>query len=434
MPRLTPTLKYLYGLQTLGIKPGLRRVELLLSLLGNPEKTYPTVIVAGTNGKGSTCAMIVSILTEAGFRVGHYSSPHLIRFNERIKVGGIEITNREISTLTRRLRALVEKNIKTKKDAPSFFEFTTAMAFEHFRKNKVDIVVLEVGMGGRFDATNVTTPLVSVITSIGMDHSEYLGDTIEMVAREKAGVIKKNTQFVTTVRDAAALREIKKEIKEAKVVASFIGRDFRVKKEKGSGRLSYESAGFSLSKFALGLSGGYQLENAAAAIRTIELLSGLGFSVGRAALRRGLARVVWPGRFDLRRTVERGVRVVFDCAHNEAGARALRAALEVVTPISRVTFVVGVMKDKDIDAILSELLPRCASVIVTEPACARSARASGFFKKAVRFCDDAFLIRDVGAAVTRAVADAPARGVVCVTGSIFTVGEALGARRVTELF
>jgi len=424
MPRTSPTLDYLYGLQALGIKPGLRRVELLLSLLGNPEKIYPTVIVAGTNGKGSTSAMIASVLQEAGYRVGHYSSPHLIRFNERIRVSGVEITNREISTLTRRIRIIAEK-IRTKKDRPSFFEFTTAMAFEHFKKKKVDIAVLEVGMGGRFDATNVTTPLVSVITSIGLDHCEYLGDTIEEVAGEKAGVIKGGGVFVTTVRDKAALRVIKKAAREASAKGYYLGKDFKVTREENLGIISYDSSALSLLRIRLGLKAAYQGENAGAAIKTIELLREMGFKVGVAALRRGLGQVIWPGRFDIRRTYKKGVRVIFDSAHNKAGALALRASLEEIITYEKVFFVIGIMADKDIDAILSVLLPGAGAVTATRPVSERSADLDLVAAQAKKFGSEVVGVASVGEAVVAALRGATPGSVVCVTGSIFTVGEAL---------
>jgi len=433
MPRLTPSLKYLYALRALGIKPGLRRIELLLSLLGNPEKTYPAVIVAGTNGKGSTSAMIASVLSEAGYRAGLYSSPHLARFNERLRVSGEEVTGRELSGLIRRTRALVEQKITVKKDRPSFFEFTTAMAFEHFRKKKVDIAVLEVGMGGRFDATNVAAPLVSVVTSIALDHGEYLGDTVEEIAAEKAGVIKENGLLVTSVCDRAALRVIKDAVKDKRATAYYSGKDFRVAGEEGPGKISYESAELSLARLSLGLKGGYQAENAGAAVKVIELLKGAGFKAGKAAIRKGLKKVVWPGRFDMRRAKKPGLGVVFDCAHNEAGARALRAALLEITSYDRVFFVIGVMADKDIDAILSILLPGCGGITVTEPASERSAELALVRGRARKLGFETTGARSVAAAVAERLNRAPARSVVCVTGSIFTVGEALGSPAVARL-
>ncbi len=432
MPRISPTLNYLYGLQALGIKPGLRRIELLLSLLGNPEKEYPTVIVAGTNGKGSTSAMIASVLQEAGYKVGHYSSPHLIRFNERIRVSGVEITNREISTLTRRMRALAEK-IRTKKDRPSFFEFTTAMAFEHFKKNKVEIAVLEVGMGGRFDATNVTSPLVSVITSIGLDHGEYLGDTIEEVAGEKAGVIRGDGVFVTTVRDRAALRVIKGAAREGSAKGYYLGKDFKVTREKGLGMISYDSPALSLPRVRLGLKAAYQGENAGAAIKTIELLREAGFKVGAAVLRRGLKNVQWPGRFDIRRTRKKGVRVIFDSAHNKAGAQALRASLEEIITYKKVFFVIGMMADKDMGAILSVLLPGAGAVTVTQPATERSASVGLVATQARKLGSEVVEVASVGEAVVDALHKATPGSLVCVTGSIFTVGEALESQVLCRL-
>ncbi len=432
MPRRSPTLDYLYGLQALGIKPGLARIELLLSLLGNPEKKYPTVIVAGTNGKGSTSAMIASVLQEAGFKVGHYSSPHLIRFNERIRVSGVEITNREISTLTRRMRTIAEK-IRIKKDRPSFFEFTTAMAFEHFKKKKVDIAVLEVGMGGRFDATNVTTPLVSVITSIGLDHCEYLGDTIEEVAGEKAGVIRAGGVFVTTASDKAALRVIRKVAKATSSTGHYLGKDFSLQKGSSPGSISYKSESLSLSRLSLGLKAAYQGENAGAAIKTIELLREAGFKISRSALRGGLKNVLWPGRFDIRRTRIKGVRLVFDSAHNKAGAQALRASLKEITSYKKISFVIGMMADKDIDAILSVLLPGAGAVTVTQPATERSAGLDLLAAQAKRLGSEVVEVAQVGEAVAAALHGASPGSLVCVTGSIFTVGEALESSLICRL-
>jgi dihydrofolate synthase/folylpolyglutamate synthase len=208
MTSYSETLDYLYGLIGLGIKPGLRRTRALLTALGNPHLSYPSVIVAGTNGKGSTSASIASILTAAGFQTGLYTSPHLNRFNERIRVSTRDITDREVvetaSTVQRAAEGLARGYGR-----PTFFETATAMAFEHFRRKKIDMAVLEVGMGGRLDSTNVVTPLVSIITSIGMDHTSHLGTNIEEIAREKAGIIKPGSRVITGVEEPGVLRIIK---------------------------------------------------------------------------------------------------------------------------------------------------------------------------------------------------------------------------------
>ncbi|MBI5598807.1 MAG: bifunctional folylpolyglutamate synthase/dihydrofolate synthase [Deltaproteobacteria bacterium] len=418
------TLKYLFGLEKLGIRPGLERISRLLSFLDNPHLKYPSVVIGGTNGKGSTAAMTESILREAGFTTGLYTSPHLNRFNERIRVSGREITDGEVVGLTSIIRSIIEDYRGGFPEMPSFFEFTTAMAFEHFRRKKVDLAVCEVGMGGRWDAVNVLTPEVSVITGVSLDHIQYLGTSIGKIAFEKAGIIKGAVPCVIGVRDASALKVIKKEAAEKKTNLYVIGRDFRV--EPSMKGFDYHGAGElgRLKGLRVNLRGAHQLGNAACALKAIEVLRSRHYPITAGAIRKGLERVSWPGRFEVLR---KKPTVVVDCAHNPEGAWALARALKELG-CARIILVLGVMADKDIDGIFSALLPLAHAVVLTRPLYTRSAGVELLREKLVGrkggYAGEVVARERVSCACDEAMALAGENGAVCVTGSIFTVAEA----------
>ncbi|MBI5561192.1 MAG: bifunctional folylpolyglutamate synthase/dihydrofolate synthase [Deltaproteobacteria bacterium] len=421
MPSRGNTLDYLFSLEGLGIKPGLRRIERLVALLNRPHASYPSIIVGGTNGKGSTASMIASILKESGLRVGLYTSPHLTRFNERIRVDGCEITDRELVRLVSVVRSLLTGNPASPTLAPSFFEFTTAMAFEHFRSKAVDMAVLEVGMGGRWDAVNAAVPLVSVITSVGLDHTRYLGETIKDIAFEKAGIIKAQGVCVAGVEDPRAISVIKETARRKKAVLYLSGRDFGFSPSDG-GSFDYYGDGARIGRLFVGLKGPHQFKNAACALKAIEALKRMGCTIGNGAVRRGLKRVVWPGRFE---TVRKNPLVILDCAHNPEGAAALRDALGELS-FRRLILVVGIMADKDISGIFSALLPLAHTVILTRPDYKRSATTRGLKEILIGFSGRVIIREKVKDGCKKAMEEASEKDCVCVTGSIFTVGEARG--------
>src|SRR3990172_3105048 len=409
------TIEYLYGLTPDVIKPGLERIERLLEHLKNPHLNYPSIIVGGTNGKGSASAMLASILKEAGLKTGLYTSPHLLRFNERIRVNGKEIRSFDVERLVRKMKRVVKKADAL--SSPSFFEFTTAMAFEYFREKKVDVAVLEVGMGGRLDATNVVIPLVSIITSVGFDHTQYLGAAIEDIAFEKAGIIKEGIRVVSAVSDGAASGVIKKISKGRGSGLCVFGRDFSAM-ETWSG-FDYKGD-IVINGLETNLKGAHQIRNAACAIKATEVLRSFGYDIRDNAIRRGLKNAVWPGRLEV---VSKKPVLVLDCAHNPDGARALAIALRDFK-YKRLVFVMGIMADKDIKGIFNELLPMADIVIFTEPKNKRRADVKVLSGIAKPYKCRVAEIKDVARAIDYAVKEAGPLGLVCVTGSVFTVAEA----------
>ncbi|MBI5885939.1 MAG: bifunctional folylpolyglutamate synthase/dihydrofolate synthase [Deltaproteobacteria bacterium] len=410
-------LKYLYGLERGGIKPGLERIERLVEALGNPQLAYPCVHVGGTNGKGSTAAMTASILMKAGYRVGLYTSPHLVRFSERIRINNREISNAALVKIATRVRKAA-RSVPASTGSVSFFEFTTAMAFEYFRQERVDIAVIEVGMGGRWDATNVVRPLVSVITTVDIDHTAYLGKSLAKIAVEKAGIIKKGVPVVCGESKAQAVGIIAKAANAAGAPLYRLGTEFDM--TDGAAGLSYRGINGRIDRLKLGLVGGHQKRNAACALAAVELLKEAGWRIPLKAIRDGLRGVSWPGRVEVL-----GCRplVIIDSAHNPAGAATLSASLALFR-YKKLFLVLGIMADKDIDGIMSALAPLAHTVIVCVPVCDRAASLDVMRDRAASYGKEVITAASVTAACKAALEAASAADAVCVTGSIFTVGEA----------
>jgi len=414
-------LDYLYGLRRLGIRPGLSRIRRLLDSLENPQERYASIHVAGTNGKGSCAAMTASMLGEAGLRTGLYTSPHLSRFNERIRVGGRLITDTEVVATARELMRASPKG----RGEPTFFEFTTAMAFVHFAARGVDVAVVETGMGGRLDATNVLAPAVSVITNIGNDHAEHLGPGLAAIAGEKAGIIKPGVPVVTGALAGRAARVVEKAARSSGSPLYRLGRDFHLENVRSTSRgCSFDYCGIyrSITGLRTGLRGLHQAENAAAACAAAELATrvlGTGAAPVRA-VRRGLARAAWPGRLEV---VGRRPLVVLDAAHNAQAAEALCAAIKGFG-YERLVLVAGIMEEKDADGILRRLAPLAHAVILAAPRTVRAARPEGLARIAARYNEDVATAPGVARGVRLAMDAARTLDAVCVTGSIYTVGEA----------
>ena len=344
--------EYLFSLEQFGIKFGLENITAIVERLGRPDRAYRTVHVAGTNGKGSVTAMVDAALRAAGHRSARYTSPHLVALNERFVVDGKPVANDALAAAIGDVRAVVDG---MRRDGaldvqPTFFEVTTAVAFELFRRAGADIAVVEVGLGGRLDATNVVAPAVTAIASIGFDHQKYLGDTLDAIAFEKAGIVKPGVPVV--VGDIAA---------GPLAVIEHIARERAAPLVRTS---PSDVAGFSI-----GLRGTHQLGNAAVAMRILRLLDEQGIRVDAAAVAKGLAQPEWPGRLDERRLAD-GRRVLLDAAHNPAGAAALASYLRVDPPAP---LVFAAMRDKDVDGMFRELLQSVSALIVTRASNPRSA-------------------------------------------------------------
>ncbi len=420
----------LYERQRFGIKLGLANMEALLALLGEPHRKFPSILISGTNGKGSTAAFIHSILRAAGYRTGLYTSPHLQSFRERIQVDSASIGEADVVALGERIDSVLPSGPPVGASPfddlryITFFEFVTAMAFCYFAEQQVDVAVLEVGMGGRLDATNVVTPRVSVITGVEMDHCAHLGTSIALIAREKAGIIKPGGVAVVSALQNGALGVIAEVSRASRAVLHRARRDFWWRRTGFSMErqtFTYGDAEDEYADLGIRLLGVHQVANAAAGVRTSTLLRQHGFQVDEKALRLGLGEARWLGRFEI--LGERPVYVL-DSAHNPDAARKLRATLEEVFPGRLVILVFGVMRDKDAAGILEVMQPIVDRIVVTRPRLQRAASVEYLSPLAGAFFDRVEVAEEVSAALEIAAGVARADDVVCVTGSIFTVAEA----------
>jgi dihydrofolate synthase/folylpolyglutamate synthase len=402
----------LRGGEQVGMRAGLQRIETLLEALGHPERRYALVQVGGTNGKGSVSAMLAAMLKAAGRRTGLYTSPHLVSFRERIRINGAAIAEDSVVDGVEALATSVARL-----DA-SMFEAATALALDHFAREEVDVAVLEVGLGGRLDATTVGSPAVSVITRIDFDHQAVLGSTLAEIAREKAAIIRSGVA-ITCAQAPEAAAELAARAATMGVPLWVAGRDLRVTVERatlGGQQISCGGPDWRLSDLDLALLGTYQPENALLAVAAARALD-----VPEAAVRAGLAVAQWPGRFQV---IGSGPRIVLDGAHNAGGARALAASLAAYFPGERPTFVIGIYKDKDAPAILGTLAPLAGRLIVTAAANPRAASPAALAACVPPGGPRAEIAPTLREAL--AMASAPPRpAVLCVTGSLSLIGETL---------
>jgi len=415
--------EYLQRILESGVKFGLDNVRTVLSGLGRPHEKYPSVLIAGTNGKGSVCAMLAKILSVQGFRVGLYTSPHLVRIEERFKIGEEAISSRRFCRLLTFLKDKVEELVGTGKllSTPTHFEILTCLAFLYFETQNVDMAVLEVGMGGRLDATNVVTPLVSVITTVSRDHQEFLGRTLSQIASEKAGIIKPGVPIVCGLPKGNAYSVIKERAGEleAPFLGVFDGKDAFCLKKGGKGyRFSYRSDGKNFA-YTPALRGEHQGKNAAVAIAAALELSRRWKKLGKKKILAGIRKTRWEGRLEV---VCRHPLVVLDGAHNEEGARAIGAYARDFLPQPR-TLVFGIMKDKNIPKVASFLFPQAQTIFLTSFPYKRAATPEIIKSQVPTKGKSVFLEPDAKRAVQKALEFTPGRGSLLITGSLFLVGE-----------
>jgi dihydrofolate synthase/folylpolyglutamate synthase len=399
--------EFLFSLERFGMKFGLANIARLCEALGHPEQAFPSLIIAGTNGKGSVTAMVDAALRAAGHRSARYTSPHLVRLSERFVINGREVPDDQLeaaaSLVRRTADALVAQGALD--TLPTFFEATTATAFVLFRDAGISIAVLEVGLGGRLDATNIVTPLAAAIVSIDLDHQAQLGNTLASVAAEKAGVIKDGIPVVCGPLPAEALEVIE-----------------RVCAERGAHLIRTDldrALADRVRAIPLALPGEHQKANAAVAVTLLDLVDdnhALGLPVGATAIRAGLSSAGWPGR--LERFTWRGCRIVLDAAHNPAGARSLATYLHTTEP-DGVTLVFGAMQDKAIDEMLQALAPVVASIVCTRAPGARAAAPDELGRAARAFMRDVHIVDEPMDAVRAACAR---HRTVVIAGSIFLIG------------
>ncbi|HZS36770.1 MAG TPA: folylpolyglutamate synthase/dihydrofolate synthase family protein [Polyangia bacterium] len=405
-------LERLFALRRFGVRPGLEATRAALAAVGNPERAFAAIHVAGTNGKGSTAAFAERMLREAGVRTGLYTSPHLSRFTERIRVSGIELDEDETAELAARVLGVAP--------ALTFFEVVTVMAFAAFRARGVEVAVIEAGLGGRLDATNVLeAPLAAVVTGVALDHTDVLGATLVEIAREKAGIFKPGAPAIFACADEGARAVLIDRARELGAPAEWPGHGFDFAPRDGGGMI-FRRGDRALEVASLGLAGEHQRSNAALALAAIERVSP---RIADEARARGLAETRWPGRLETV-TDARGLLggahagVLIDAAHNPDGARALAAALRQIAAGRPVTLIFGVVADKDAPAMLAALAPAADELVLTRPDSPRARDPESLRALA----PNARVAPSLAEAL--ALAAARARGPIVVAGSIFLVGEA----------
>lgn len=422
--RFDEALEYIHNTLKFGMKMGLENVSYLLRLLGNPHKRLRCIHIAGTNGKGSVAAMTSSILSEAGYKVGLFISPYLEDFCERIQINGVPISKNDVARITELIKTKVDQMISESHSHPTEFEIVTAIGMYYFAEQNVDYAVIEVGLGGRLDATNVIDPLISVITSVDYDHKEILGDTLSQIAYEKAGIIKKRRPVIVYPQQQEAMNVIRQVCLERNSPLIEVSNDdvMLVNDSLDGQYFDYHKGQWNFDSLFIPLLGNHQLLNAATSIAAVITLREYYYiNISDKAIRSGLSKTKWPGRLEL---VHRMPYVLLDGAHNPQGAHSLAMALNHYFPNKRIIMVLGILKDKEIEKILSELIPLASYIIMTKPDSPRAASPDELLSIAKEKNVDNIAIEDIKQAVQTALSMANADDVVVISGSLYLVGKA----------
>lgn len=427
----TQIIKYLNNLERFGIQLELERITKLLELLDNPHKDLKCIHVAGTNGKGSVTTFIGEILKNAGFKVGIYTSPHFISFTERITINGISIPEAQVAEIISE-KILPAIDILTQTlTHPTYFEIATATAFVYFAHEKVDFAVLEVGLGGRLDATNVIIPLVSVITSIGLDHQDVLGEKLEQIASEKAGIIKQDVPVVTAATQPEVIEVIKNIALQQNSKVYLVGKDIKITIDKypnlnSNYQFSVKGTLKEYRSLQTSLLGYHQVINATTSIAAIEVLQNCGFKITTQDIKKGLLEANIRGRLEL---IKRDLlSFLLDGAHNLASAAILRKALEDYFSTQRLIFVIGILEDKNIGGIIRELFDKNENlyrVVITQPKINRASDTKKIYQEVIKYTDKINIFPTVSEGIKYAESIATFADLICITGSLYTVAEAI---------
>lgn len=421
------TIKYLYGLQKHGIKLGLSNTESLMNLLGGPHRAFRSIHIAGTNGKGSTAAALASILKESGLRVGLFTSPHLVSFTERIQINGKRITESEVIGYGSYIRNLVE----TSGLNPTFFELVTAMALYYFAENNIEWAVVETGMGGRLDSTNVIKPDITIITNISLDHCEFLGGSISDITREKAGIIKPEVPVITSSGLPDVINHLTNTAESNNAPMHIYGKDFSgTLLEMNDRQINFDYKGYDyLRELTAGVSGKYQIYNVSIAVRACEILNRKRLSISEDAIRIGLRNIKLEGRLEW---VSESPPIIVDGAHNPAAADALTESLKDIFPDKKIILITGIMDDKDVKGILLPLIRSSESLILTRAKYERAAppdklenmvtviKETGVDFSPASIHNTDTVAEAIGLAKTKCGKDS----IILITGSFYTTGEA----------
>ncbi len=412
-------LDYLYPLVRRGTKLGLENEIELLSGIGNPHASLKFIHIAGSKGKGSVATFISAILKEAGYKVGTFTSPHLIDFTERIRIDWKQIPKEDVVRLVSELKPIADRmSAESITKSPSFFEMATAMAFKYFEEKKVDLAVMEVGMGGRYDSTNVIKPVLSVFTHLSMEHSEHLGRSLARIAKDKAGIVKDGVPVIMSERSDVIERVCKEKECDMTILGEHLsygrdsfdttGQDFWV--ENGDRR-----------NFHINLLGNYQVQNAATAYAAVEKLRELGYEISDKAMKNGFQNTRWPGRLHI---IQKEPIVVVDSTHDFDGATRLIESLEELFSYDKIVTVFAALEDKDVERMASVLGPFSSRVICTQVDYHKALPASSVERAFKNHNEDVIAILSVKEALDLALQEANDSDLICVTGSIFTASEA----------
>ncbi len=413
-------LNYLYGLQKFGIKLGLVNTAKLLNYLGNPHFKYPTIHIAGSNGKGSVCAMLESILCAAGYKAGLYTSPHLVSFTERIRICRKEIEPDFITEFVNQLKTRIDR------DQYTFFEVTSALAFLNFAEKKVDLAVIETGLGGRLDSTNLVQPEVVGITSISLEHTDILGKTLKKIAWEKGGIIKENVPTVIGNSGPLVVKTLKQICKKRKsgFVSIHSTSSWQINSMglRGTG-FDARTDGKRYSNLSVNLAGRHQVENAVFALNVVEQLKQKGWRLSDRAVKHGLKSVFWPARFEIWR---KRPLTILDAAHNPAGMKVLVNTFQELLPDKKVNFLFGVMADKDYTQMLRILSPIAERIMLVSPKIERAARTSDLREIVKKLGIEYRVVGSVKSGFSQLLRQSSKDDIICVCGSHYLIGELLG--------
>lgn len=417
-------LSYIHGTYKFGSKLGLENIKYLLELLENPHMDLNFIHVAGTNGKGSTSTFINSIMIEEGYKVGLFTSPYLEEFTERIRINGKNMPKDDLAEVTELVKAKVEIMLSNGRQHPTEFEIVTAIAMLYYKMQNVDYVVLEVGLGGRLDSTNVIeNTLVSVITPIALDHTEYLGDTLDKIAYEKGGIIKKNSCVVAHPQEEEAMKVIKNISAEKESTLTFAPVEtIKIKKYDEFGiTFDVNIEGVEYNDYEIELLGRHQVNNATVALTTIMALKKYHkIDVSERSIRNGLKKAKWPGRLEV---LKRNPTLLIDGAHNIHGARALKRSIEEMFNYDRLIAVIGVLGDKDVDGILEEIIPLCDTVIITKPNNPRAISLDKLKEKIEALGKEVLMYADISDAVDKSLEVSEKGDLVLYCGSLYMIGD-----------
>ncbi len=412
-------LEYIHSTYKFGIKLGLQNIESLLSLMGNPQNKLKFVHVAGTNGKGSTVAMISSIFSEAGFKTGIYTSPFINKYNERIRINNKNISDYELAELTTAVKEKVDEMLSNGGSHPTEFEIGTAIALKYFADNNCDIVVLEVGMGGRFDSTNVIEEsLVSVITTISYDHMQWLGNTLPEIAFEKAGIIKQNGTVVL-YQQGKEVESVFKSVcveKEAQLLKVDFSKLNILKYDIKGSIFDFENH----KELEIKLLGHHQAKNAAVALKVVEVLQNKGYNITDDVVKKGLLNAIWPGRFEV---VHFNPVVIVDGAHNREGAEVLAYNLKNYFPHKKITFIIGVLRDKEYKEIIEAVVPAAKRFVTVTPNNKRALSSKELANIISPYCKNVQDSDTIVNAMDKCISEADAEDIICVFGSLYYIGE-----------